>query len=74
MLNQKFYGEWVEYRSEEEKIEAIQYLLLFVKYYVRKLDKAKLIDTKLVDRPVIPGTVISTIGVKFCVESEEEPK
>ena len=31
-----FFGEWVEYRNDEEKEEAKQYLLLWKKFFIRK--------------------------------------
>ena len=81
-MKEHFYGEWVRYDNEEERQEAIQYLALWKKFFLKKLPLgAELILDQLIERPI--GTLVSsmlsdepskfgTLAIKICVEHEEQ--
>jgi hypothetical protein len=81
-MKEHFYGEWVRYDNEEEKIEAEQYLKLWKKFFLKKLpEEMEFVEDHLIDRPI--GTLMmkslthdepskfGTLGVKICVKREE---
>lgn len=69
-----FFGEWVEYQNDEEKIEALEYLNLWVKFFQRKIPDMKMVNSpQIIDRPKVEFTYAgavrmckrSTLGVKI---------
>ncbi len=75
-----YFGEWVEYRNEEEKIEARQYLELWKKFFMRKVPDMEFVEEQIVDRvnihPInITGTYFgepkSTLALKICMKGKK---
>ena len=51
-MTTQYFGEWVEYRDQEERDQANTYLSLWQKFFIRKLGAgAKVIEEQIVDRP-----------------------
>jgi hypothetical protein len=78
MKEQKYFGEWVTYDSsnETETEEAIRYLQLWKKFFLRKLQSEfcefKLIDTYEIERPPFIVSCLAQHaqkGMKICVEA-----
>jgi hypothetical protein len=76
-MSEYFFGEWAEYKSEEEKIEARQYLNLWKKFFMRKNPNLEFVNAQIIDRknisPVslggfLPGEPISTLAIKICMK------
>jgi hypothetical protein len=73
MENEKlhWFGEWVEYRTEEEKEEARVYLNLWKKFFCMKVPSLKIVDEQIIDNLGydFPGEYItsikSTLGIKI---------
>jgi|TARA_R110000822_G_scaffold125342_3_gene260013 hypothetical protein len=79
-MSEHFFGEWVEYRSEEEKIEAKQYLDLWKKFFMRKIPDLEFVNEQIIDRKNIApislgglllGEPISTLAIKICMKGEK---
>ncbi len=70
-LTVKIYAEWAYYETEEEKKEAEQYLLLWKKFYLRRLGKnVKHLEDHFIDRKPWEVGVLSrygTLAIKMCV-------
>jgi hypothetical protein len=67
MDNEHYFGEWVEYHNEEEKEEAIKYLALWKKFFIRKVPDLKFDNhDQIVLRPDVFGMGKNTIGIKIC--------
>ena len=65
-----YFGEWVEYRDEKEKEEALQYLQLWKKFFLRKISDMELNDELIIYRPHIESfdgikMPYPTIGIKI---------
>lgn len=60
-----YFGEWVEYQSEEEKLQAIDYLALWQKFFLRKIPELEYIENHLVCGPDCLGENKSTLGLKL---------
>ena len=78
MEKDHFFAEWVEYRDEEEKKEANQYLILWKKFFMRKVSYLELINEQFIDKPkpteVDEFIIInSTLGIKLHM-MEKKPK
>jgi len=80
MEDEKFhwFGEWVEYRNEEEKDEAKIYLSLWKKFFTRKIPTLELMDCQFVDRPkyedlsgCVRTSVKSTLGLKLQMKGDK---
>ncbi len=48
MRDDIFYGEWVEWENEEEKEQALQYLALWKRFFLKKVPDLELIEEQLV--------------------------
>lgn len=66
-----WFGEWVEYRDEEDKIDAKNYLHLWKKFILRKLKNLELIEERWVDRNKSFSTSITTLGLKLYLKGEK---
>lgn len=69
-MNSHFFGEWVEYTNEEEKLEAKVYLDYWIKFFVRKFTNMELGTIQWIDRPHIESFSVltfpkNTLGVKI---------
>lgn len=78
MDNLHYFGEWVEYRNEEEKIEAKQYLELWKKFFIRKIPTLEFVEETFIDRPkyecwggAVRNSVKATLGLKICMKGEK---
>lgn len=66
-----FYGEWVEFRDENEKEEAKTYLNLWKKFFVRKLPSTvTLVEEQWIQKPAIAYGAFGypSLGMKIKTE------
>lgn len=64
-----FYGEWAFYDNEDEKQEAIQYLNLWKKVFLKKIQKKIKEEYPLIFRNELVGCKgKNTIGIKIQIE------
>lgn len=75
-----FFGEWVEYHNEEEKLQARQYLELWKKFFLRKIPNLEFVEEQFIDRTNIfpislngymTGPSNSTLGLKICMKGKK---
>ncbi len=68
-MSEHFFYEWVEYRNEKEKIEALEYLNLWIKFFTRKLPEMNMVGVPKIVRKKIETfderEYKSTLGVKI---------
>jgi hypothetical protein len=64
----QYFGEWVEYRSEEERIEAKQYLDLWKKFFLRKVPDLEFVEEHFIDRE---NALIYTFGIKIAMKGKK---
>ena len=62
-MDKDFYAEWVFYSNDQEKEEAIIYLNLWKKFFLKKIG-LELLDEQFVDRPKFCDQ-IATLGIKI---------
>lgn len=66
MDEEHFFGEWVEYHDEEEKIRALRYLEDWKFFLLRKIPQLKFIEEIIIEKPKIPLSLeMNTIGIKI---------
>ena len=65
-----WFGEWIEYNSEGEKVDAEFYLWLWEKFTLKKLKNLKLIEEQWIDRDESYGLPITTLAVKLHMKGE----
>ena len=63
--NLHYFGEWVEIRSEEEKVEAEIFLQSWKKFFLRRMPDLELVIDQIVDKPNLIAPGIGTIGIKI---------
>ncbi len=61
-MKSHFFGEWVEYKNNEEKIEAEQYLQSWKKFFLRKVTDMNYSSEQIIDRTYDKK---STLGIKI---------
>lgn len=71
-----YYSEWAEYRNDEEKTEVHNYLELWKKFNMRKLEGMELINALLVDKSFFddvkdPLKQRKTVGIKLHMRKHE---
>lgn len=67
----QFFCEWVEYRNDEERKMALEYLNLWKFFALRKLD-VKFIEDTIIDRPYWIEGIITTLAIKIKCEGKYE--
>lgn len=65
-----WFGEWVEYTCEDNKIDAERYLCLWRKFTLRKLKDLELIEEQWIDRDKSYQLPMTTLGIKLQMRGE----
>jgi hypothetical protein len=67
-----WYGEWMPYDTEEEMKEACHYLVLWLKFFPKKIRKKVLQHSEIIIKPAMPHQgVRATVGIKILVGDYE---
>lgn len=69
-MENSFFGEWVEYRNDEEFEEAIIYLKSWKKFFLRKIPTMNYVSESIINRPKTESfsglvSTQSTVGIKI---------
>lgn len=77
-LKISWYGEWVPYENSDEREEALQYLKLWKKFFLKKCSDLQFVDDQLTDKPKIEFAEFSrpaTLAIKIrCMRNDVTPE
>lgn len=80
MQHECYFGEWVEYDDEEDKIAAHSYLQLWKRFFLKKVPSLEFVEDQIIDRFQVErqsilgaiGPAKNTLGIKIRMKSENK--